>query len=175
MTGDMNSRKKIHLYNLIYQGKDKDEAYDYVKNSSLEELEKENTFQPLMDELRTIFNHHILKGAFPPFLDFLLFEDEKCYVLGDRMVTNFDSEEELCYSLVLCLKDLYYFEGNPFIDNVNKVDFEEISYETFSVLVMVLSSLIDNSGYNIGRFNNNVFIPSSIIKYAYKKVTGRQI
>lgn len=57
----------------------------------------------------------------------------------------------------------------------NSIDFSSINLENFSKMCLLISSLIENIGYKIGRYLDNQFLPSIYILKAYKNIYGREL
>ena len=172
----MSARKRIHLYNAIINGGNEEELkFDY-EITPLEVLEAQNKFEPLMNKLKESFDTHVMHHGMPAHVDYLSYEDDAlCFMVGDRMIANHDTEQDLCDSVVECMKDMYEYEDNPFFKGRKRVSFDSINNGEFSILAMIVASVIDTIGYRLGRFFGRTYMPSMYVKEAYKKMTGREI
>lgn len=172
----MSARKRIHLYNAIINGEDEDLLKFEYEITPLEVLEAQNKFEPLMNKLNESFDTHVMHHGMPAHVDYLSYEDDAlCFMVGDRMIANHDTEEDLCDSVVECMKDMYEYEDNPFFKGRKRVSFDSINNGEFSILAMIVASIIDTIGYRLGRFIGRTYMPSMYVKNAYKKMTGREI
>ena len=111
----MSARKRIHLYNAIMNGGDEELLKFEYEMTPIEVLEAENKFEPLMNKLKESFDTHIMHHGMPNHVDYLSYEDDAlCFMVGDRMLVNHDTEQDLCYCVNECMKDMYEYEDNPF-------------------------------------------------------------
>lgn len=194
----MNTRKVVpgkvaQYYALMaWNGMESADAEKTVMDNDYSTLNKTTYAGDSVLAAKEGIEKHLLKGSATIDMDKLtaegLLDREYFYGIGDKIVSNFGSEEELCDSIVKILEEIH---DKWVATNAKKHDRDAakndkrlfqhlptalIGIDELSKDLMFLAPILEDAGYNVGQMTEGpwgAFIPSKEIEAAYQRYVAK--
>ena len=181
-------KQDLQYFALIsFKGMSSETAEKKVLSSSYAQLNKTTDIDKYLTKAFELFQNHLAKRE----IDFDRFVSPDLgyhYQIGDSVICNFDSEEQLCEKIIEITK-LFH---NEFILNDNSVynenkksnrpcckeNFNTLPFTEFVKELAIIAFFVNNIGYPIGKFTDTPygkFEASNEIKNAYANYTKNDV
>ena len=181
--------KVAHYYALLaWNGMNSAEAGKMVEENSFEALNGTTWAGDSVDAAKKGIEKHLMGGKAAidnaRITGEVPYDQAYFYSVGDKIVTNFDSEEELCDAIVKVLEEIH---DKWVVDNAKKYnrDAEKndkrlyqhlptalIGVEEVAKDLMFLAPILESAGYKVGTMTESewgAFVPSQSIVEAYQR------
>ena len=184
--------KEAHYYALLaWNGMNSQQAIDLVNSKTYAELDQTTYASGSVEAAKKGIEKHLLQIGQ---LDSEYITGDKhapegyFYSMGDKVVVNFDSEEELCDAIVKILEEIH---DKWVVDNAKKYDRDKekndkrlyqhlptalIGLDEVAKDLMFLAPILEKMGYPVGKMQENewgAFVPSPAIAEAYQRYVNK--
>ena len=181
--------KVAHYYALMaWNGMNAEQAGKMVEENDYATLDKTTYASGSVDSAKAGIEKHLLQGrtVIEPaqITGESPYSQDYFYAVGDKIVTCFDSEEELCDGIIQILEGIH---DKWVVDNAKKYNRDQgnndkrlyqhlptalIGLDEVAKDLMFLAPILESAGYKVGSMQENewgAFVPSKEIAEAYDR------
>ena len=168
---------------LAIRGMKPEEAMKIVEENTFEEVNKKISVEYSINSAKKGIEKYLIQDGEEIEIGYITGEKEATqdyyYGLGDKIVVNFDYEEQLCDAIIKVVAEIHdkwvvenahkYGSDN---DNYKHLPTALIGLEEFNKDLMFVAPFLKNMGYSVGNMTekeNGVFVSSSYIADAYQR------